>query len=270
MVHPVLRHPLASLTLTAVLSVCSAPAVAQPQSAQPQSAQPQSAQPQSAQPQSAQPQSAQPQSAQYRLWRPPDRIPWARLLTRVDAGVDDSDPLAQPMRYRSWGLSEPVGFEGLWRLPVSPDDPDGQARYVRADGGLYAVFTTSEYAADGTLPLIPANTVFHIGPPAELRLTPAPLAPDETGSEAVPAGPRIDVKAWSKLGGDTPQQYTVTLSRTQVDPDDQRLADPAVESADVRLPRIRQAETERARRVREILRRAVTDPDSPPVDNQSS
>ncbi len=93
----------------------------------------------------------------------------------LDAGYADVDPLRTSLRFVEPTLAIDAAFERVYRVPGDPD------RLYRAAGGLYAVFPLSEYVRTpaGTAAVIPAGTVFHIGPPPEL------LAPT-TGDEIVP------------------------------------------------------------------------------------
>jgi len=92
----------------------------------------------------------------------------------LDQGVADRGALSISLRSFSVDLAVPNDFRQLYGLP-GRDPADG--RYYRTQGALHAVFPESAYMhRDGrTLPLVPAGTVFHIGPPEELLgAAPAP------------------------------------------------------------------------------------------------
>jgi len=102
-----------------------------------------------------------------------------RDLEPVEQTVEDVDPLARSIRRIERGLRQPTGFESVYRLPGDHD------RFMRIDGGLYAVFPRSVYLNTrmGEVPLIPANTVFWIGPPPFLETQePAGQSRDESES----------------------------------------------------------------------------------------
>lgn len=93
--------------------------------------------------------------------RPPSPVTRVRDLEPVEQRVADVDPLAASIRQIETGLRQPTGFEQVYRVPGDDE------HFMRIDGGLYAVFPRSVYTNRrfGELPLIPANTVFSIGPP---------------------------------------------------------------------------------------------------------
>jgi hypothetical protein len=91
----------------------------------------------------------------------------------VDPGVADRHALSVSLREIDVGLQHPIGFDRVYRLPGFDD------HFVRASGGLYAVFPQSIYAQTrfGDVPLIPAGTVFHIGDPTLSLYGPQPDSP---------------------------------------------------------------------------------------------
>jgi len=95
----------------------------------------------------------------------------------VEQIIGDMNPLSVSLRRLQTGLRHPVGFEGVYRA----DGYGDRDRLMRMHGGLRAVFPQSQYGMnrDNEIEvLIPANTVFQIGP----RL---PL--DGTAFEQIPA-----------------------------------------------------------------------------------
>lgn len=81
---------------------------------------------------------------------------------RVDEGVADLSPLSVSLRIRETGLHAATNFNQLFRVPGRED------LLMRVDGGLYAVFDQSFYVQfpGGAFPVVPNNTVFHIGRPS--------------------------------------------------------------------------------------------------------
>ncbi len=93
---------------------------------------------------------------------------------RVEAGVADVDPLTAGLRQLQLDLRMPTGFEDVYRVPGRDD------LFMRVDGGLYAIFPRSRYDQGrlGPIPVVPDNTIFHIGRPdatALAGLLPVPL-----------------------------------------------------------------------------------------------
>ena len=82
-------------------------------------------------------------------------------LKPLDQTVEDISPLSISLRHIERGLREPSAFDQVYRVPDRDD------LLMRIEGGIYAVFPQSMYTQgeNGTLPLIPAGTVFHIGYP---------------------------------------------------------------------------------------------------------
>ena len=146
-------------------------------------------------------------------------------LELVDPGHDDVSPLAESI----WSdlrvdLQAPAGFSSIYRVPGRDD------LFMRASGGVFAVFPRSDYgynAEEGVFPLIPPDTVFHLSPVTladlanqtstsakaalpfndmaalndriDMRLAPTPATPADrlhTG----PLDPRIDLSAARAVG----------------------------------------------------------------------
>jgi hypothetical protein len=82
----------------------------------------------------------------------------------LDSGVSDRGPLSTSLRESRIDFRKPLGFERVYDLPGDDD------RLLRVSGALYATFPRSYYSRTkrGTMPVIPNDTVFHIGPPLEL------------------------------------------------------------------------------------------------------
>ncbi len=82
-------------------------------------------------------------------------------LKPLDQTVEDTSPLSRSLRHIERGLREPSAFEQVYRFS------DREDLLLRIDGGIYALFPQSIYTQgkNGTLPVIPAGTVFHIGYP---------------------------------------------------------------------------------------------------------
>ena len=79
----------------------------------------------------------------------------------LDQTVEDTSPLSRSLRHIERGLREPSAFDQVYRVPDRDD------LLMRIEGGMYALFPQSMYTQgrNGTLPVIPAGTVFHIGYP---------------------------------------------------------------------------------------------------------
>ena len=82
-------------------------------------------------------------------------------LKPLDQTVEDTSPLSRSLRPVERGIREPFAFEQVYRISGRED------LLVRIDGGIFALFPRSMYSSgeNGTVPLIPAGTVFHIGYP---------------------------------------------------------------------------------------------------------
>ena len=97
-------------------------------------------------------------------------------LKPVDPGVADVGPLSGPGRTLPTDLRQPANFDRVYEVEL-----DGKQFFVRAHGGVYAVFPRSDYVQtrSGVAPVVPAGTVFHLG-----SLPKAPPAPMEQESIA--------------------------------------------------------------------------------------
>ncbi len=86
-------------------------------------------------------------------------------LKSVEANVGDLGPLSRSLRSLGADLRQPTNFDRVYRVPGHDD------RFMRINGGLYAVFERSLYAPtrDGIVSLIPGGTVFYIGRSSFLR-----------------------------------------------------------------------------------------------------
>ena len=110
-------------------------------------------------------------------------------LEAVEERVTDISGLDLSLRQVQTGLLQPNNFKELYRSPV--DDS-----FVRISGGLYAVFPRSVYAAKKdkqkrtvVYPVVPAGTIFYIGPPPGWTLS---TALDEAASRQEPDPARIE------------------------------------------------------------------------------
>jgi hypothetical protein len=110
-------------------------------------------------------------------------------LEAVEQRVTDISELDLSLRQVQTGLLQPNNFKELYRSPV--DD-----RFARIQGGLYAVFPRSVYAAKKdkqkrivVYPVVPAGTIFYIGPPPGWTLS---TALDEVASRQEPNPARIE------------------------------------------------------------------------------
>lgn len=102
---------------------------------------------------------------------------------RVEQGVADVSPLRTSLRVIEPQLLLPATFGELYKVTGS----DGTQRFARVAGAVTAVFPMSEYAQTrrGTLPLIPAGTVFHLGSIKTFdQVAPHPAGAAQTGPHA--------------------------------------------------------------------------------------
>jgi hypothetical protein len=110
-------------------------------------------------------------------------------FTPVDEGVGDFNPLATSLRVIDAGLAVASGFEQVYRVPGRDD------RFMRVQGGVYAVFPNSVYSRTSTKASVPPGTTFYIGSPA-FQFIELELARQARGTvdHGVAAGePSIDV-----------------------------------------------------------------------------
>lgn len=91
---------------------------------------------------------------------PPSRLNEAPTLKPVDPGVGDVGPLSGPGRTLPTDLRQPANFDRVYEVEL-----DGKRFFVRAHGGIFAVFPRSDYiqSRGGVVPIVPAGTVFHLG-----------------------------------------------------------------------------------------------------------
>ncbi len=84
-------------------------------------------------------------------------------LEIVEAGTEDTGGLATTLRVDPLDQRLPTGFQRVYRVPGS------DSLMMRGNGALFAVFPVSSYMSTrgGTVPALPAGTVFHIGMPTE-------------------------------------------------------------------------------------------------------
>jgi hypothetical protein len=105
-------------------------------------------------------------------------------LRPVDQMVEDVGALSTSFRELQVQLRHPLGFDSVYHVPGRSD------LYMRASGGLYAVFDQSAYARGekGVRAVIPAGTTFYIGMPA---LAPS-LPPVDPQTAMLRVSTRID------------------------------------------------------------------------------
>jgi hypothetical protein len=158
-------------------------------------------------------------------------------LDPVDQAIEDVSVLSTSLRRVEPGLQQPNDFSRVYRFPGSRD------RFMRVQGGLYAVFPESVYGPtrEGQLEaLVPHDTMFHIGPPTLLSSEPPPAAPRP---EALVRG-RIDLKIGPQREPARPPGGFEARSTGRA-------------SSRITLPAIVSDEAYRQRRVRSLLRRAA-------------
>lgn len=110
----------------------------------------------------------------------------------------DANPLSVSLHRPPDRISPITGFDGVFRDPAEP------GKLFRYDNGITAVFDASEYAigaSGNVVPLIPAGTIFRLGPrprfgfgsatpPAASLLSPrVPALRAPTRAGVVPVGP---------------------------------------------------------------------------------
>ena len=98
-------------------------------------------------------------------------------LKAVEEKVGDLGPLSRSLRVLGADLRQPANFDRVYRISGTDD------RFIRINGGLYAVFERSLYvpSEDGLVPLIPGGTVFYIGRPSFLRDVEQPASQEKIG-----------------------------------------------------------------------------------------
>jgi len=119
--------------------------------------------------------------------RPFEPIQWEP----VDQRVADVDLLAESFQAVEPGLGEPQGFD---RVYLAPSDLFGDDRFARINGALIATFPRSIYAGSpyGPIPLVPAGTVYWIGPP--LAWPAATAADEQEALDTAPNDHRLDLR----------------------------------------------------------------------------
>jgi hypothetical protein len=157
-------------------------------------------------------------------------------LDPIDQTIEDISVLSTSLREIEPGLQRPNDFSGVYRVR------GGQDRFMRVQGGLYAVFPESVYEAtrEGRMKaIVPNDTMFYIGPP--------PLLDPESLPTAPPAGL---VRGRIELRTDRHRAPAATPpGRLETRPRGQRVSR-------VTLPDIMSSELYRQRRVRSLMRRA--------------
>lgn len=145
-------------------------------------------------------------------------------IQRVEAGVADVGPIRVSSRELPVDLLVPTGFEHVYR-----STGDSQT-LMRINGAIVAEFPRSQYNASpwGPLPVVPAGTIFRIGP----RLS----------------------GVWDMQPDADPQSVAFNRVSTRVG----KVERPLLEDPDREVDRsIWQSDVYRAIRIRELLRRAA-------------
>lgn len=107
---------------------------------------------------------------------------------RLDPGYSDINSLQTSLRALPPVMRHDTAFEHIYQSPLDPNQ-----RY-RVAGGIYAVFSDSDYIATpyGELPVYPAGVEFHIGPPPGFDGNPTDPT---TGALLRETDPRFDLRA---------------------------------------------------------------------------
>lgn len=133
--------------------------------------------------------------------QPQDEFLW-RLDRPVDPGYADTGGLVESFRVPMADLRIGDGWDSVYEM-----DSSFGPLYARRNGGLTAVFPQSDYVAssEGTVPVVPPNTVYVIGEPGPWLLQ--QLGLDDGLAELNPPG-RLDMSlAPPPIGGfPTPTQ----------------------------------------------------------------
>ena len=185
---------------------------------------------------------------------------------RVEAGVADVDPLTAGLRQLQLDLRMPAGFEHVYRVPGRED------LFMRVNGGLYAIFPRSRYDQGrfGPVPQVPDNTIFHIGRPdadALARLLPEPLTGTGGHPRPTPAAALVTRQPGLRQVDAVDLLVDNRLDLTGTAPGHESAVPAAPSAVPARAARERPAvhggvrflasPAYRARRVRELLRRAA-------------
>lgn len=114
-------------------------------------------------------------------------------LEVVDPGTEDVGALGTSFRQPSYDIRLPTGFQRVYRVPGEED------KLMRGNGALFAVFPESVYrrTARGIKPVAPPGTVYHIGMPGELH-----LSPDAPSTRQLAPG-QIDGRVTNRIGPET-------------------------------------------------------------------
>ncbi len=103
------------------------------------------------------------QASQWQPWQPP--ITWTPYVTPqfqqarpLDQGFEDVGPAGTSLRQVEIDPRAPLDFEQVYRTSTGD--------LMRQQGGIRAIFPRSAYIAgnDGSIPEVPAGTIFRIGP----------------------------------------------------------------------------------------------------------
>lgn len=114
-------------------------------------------------------------------------------LEVVDQGSEDVGALGTSFRQPSHDARLPTAFQRVYRVPGD------EGKLMRGNGALFAVFPESVYrrTARGMKAVAPPGTVYHIGMPGELR-----LSPDAPQPRALAPG-QIDGRVTTRIGPET-------------------------------------------------------------------
>ncbi|MBN8643941.1 MAG: hypothetical protein J0L61_01700 [Planctomycetes bacterium] len=118
---------------------------------------------------------------------------------RVQAGTKDRDPLTTSLEQIPPDFRQDDAFQGLYEIPGGRG---GSGRFMRTAGGLHAVFPRSEYVNTGfgEMPVVPAGTVFYIGPPPSDEV---PQRPERSAAPAPETRGAIDNRVYEATRIDT-------------------------------------------------------------------
>lgn len=98
-------------------------------------------------------------------------------LEQVEPGISDVEPRAAGLRSLRVDLRSTSGFETLYHGPWIDPELGTRDVFTRTSGAVSAVFPRSSYVetSEGTVPEVPAGTIFYIGSPqAQQSLPEAP------------------------------------------------------------------------------------------------